>query len=75
MGERRKDALRVDFGASFKLRFHGVNITSDAGLLTYRELDDALRSTTMAEQILEDRLTGKSTQHSLTALLRRRLWS
>ena len=40
MGEARKDALRVIFDRSLKLEFHGPKVTSAAGLLAYRELDE-----------------------------------
>ena len=41
MADRRKRALRVQFDGKFRLEFHGAKITSDAGLLAFRELDEA----------------------------------
>ena len=70
MGEAYKDALRLDFDRKLKLEFHGVKVTSDAGLLAYRELDDVFGLTDMVACELRDNRTGKNTQHSLLALLR-----
>ena len=75
MGESKKDALRVNFDRKLKLEFHGVKVTSDAGLLAYREIDDAFGLTEMATCKLTDNRIGRNTQHSITALLRQSVYS
>jgi hypothetical protein len=69
-GESDGGALRVNFDRRLKLEFHGSRITSDAGLLAYRELDDALGLTDLAVGTLLDRRRGKNTRHRLAGLLR-----
>jgi hypothetical protein len=54
MGESKKQALRVRFDGRLKLEFHGANITSDAGLLAYLELDEALELTALSGGLLDD---------------------
>ncbi len=75
MGEARKDALRLDFDRKLKLEFHGTKVTSDAGLLAYRELDETLGLTSTIDSELRDIRTGKNTQHGLAALLRQSIYS
>lgn len=69
VGESDLDAPRLIFGRRLKLEFHGSSITSDAGLLAYRELDDALGLTLLAGGVLCDSRRGKNTRHLLIGLL------
>ena len=70
VGELDEGVLRVDFDRRLRLEFHGSRITSDAGLLAYRELDDALGLTELAGAALSECRRGKNTGHLLTGLLR-----
>ena len=69
-GEAGKGALKLDFDRRLVLQFRGSAITSDAGLLPYRELDDALGLTDTAGDLLADARTGKNGRHRLGGLLR-----
>src|SRR4051794_11616785 len=73
MGDCQIEPLRPQFDRRLRLEFHGANVTSDAGLLAYRELDDALQLTDTAADELQDTRTGRNTRHGLVALLRQSL--
>src|SRR5713226_1518099 len=69
-GEANSEALRLDFDRRLMLRFRGSVITSDGGLVAYRELDDVLALTTSGGERLAEARTGKNRQHLLVGLLR-----
>jgi hypothetical protein len=56
--ERRREAFRVGFDRSVKLEFDRAHATGGAGLLAGRELDDGLRLTRLAEELLVNTRTG-----------------
>ncbi len=68
-------AICPPFGRSLrtdrpKLEFHGSKVTSDAELLAYRELDDALSLTAAAAELLQDSRHGQNGWHDLVGMLR-----
>jgi hypothetical protein len=69
-GESNDEVLKLDFDRRLMLQFRGSVVTSDAGLLAYRELNDALGMTAMAGETLADVRTGKNGRHALVGLLR-----
>jgi len=74
MGEAGNGQLRLTFDSSLKLEFHGAKITTDAGLLTYRELDEQMGLTQWAARQLTEGRKGKNMQHTMLALLRQGIY-
>jgi Transposase DDE domain group 1 len=72
-GETNKP-LRVAFDRRIKLQFHGAQITSDGGLLAYRELDDAFGLTAMGASALGEGRRGRNIRHHLPGLLRQAVY-
>jgi len=75
MGDAKKDDLRVGFDRRLKLKFIGSQVTTDAGLLAYRELDEALGLTDSGAASLQDARLGQNKQHGLLPLLRQSVYS
>jgi hypothetical protein len=62
--------LRHGFDRRLKLEFHGSKVTSDAGMLPYRELDDAVGLSEIAGDVLTDTRRGKNGRHGLAGQFR-----
>ena len=75
MGDGEKTPLKLNFDPRVRLEFRGATITSDAGLLACRELDDALGLTETATACLQESRGGRNVQHQLVALLRQSVYS
>ena len=75
MGDGEKAPLRLQFNPKVRLEFHGSTITSDAGLLPIRELDEVLGLTEIAEDYLQESRAGRNIQHHLAPLLRQSIYS
>src|SRR4051794_11974517 len=73
-GEAKEPPLRVTFDRRLKLEFHGARITSDGGLLAYRELDDVFDLTAMAASTLGEGRRGRNIRHRLLGLLRQAVY-
>ena len=75
MGESTNPRTTLRFDRRIRLEFHGATITSDAGLLACRELDDALGLTETANECLQESRGGRNVQHRLVGLLRQSVYS
>ena len=75
MGESTDSRTTLRFDRRVRLEFHGSTITSDAGLLACRELDDALGLTETATACLQESRGGRNVQHQLVALVRQSVYS
>ena len=75
MGDCQNEDLRVQFDRRLKLKFLGSQVTTDAGLLAYRELDETLGLTQIDAESLHDARLGSNQQHRLVPLLRQSIYS
>ena len=75
MGESIRTPVKLQFDRRVHLEFHGATITSDAGLLAARELDEALGLTEKARDYVNESRTGRNVQHQLVPLLRQAVYS
>ncbi len=64
-GEAHEAGLRLSFDRRIKLELPGSKVTSNGGLLAFRELDDALGLSVMAGDVLSDTRTGSNGGHTV----------
>jgi len=69
-GADEEGAVRLGFDRRVRLEFHGSKISSDGGLLLFRELDEVLGLHDIAGGAVRDTRTGHNRVHSLVGLLR-----
>jgi len=75
VGESENVALKLHFDGRLRLEFRGAKVTTGAGLLAVRELDDALCLTETAGDFLREARTGRNVQHDLAGLLRQSVYA
>ena len=75
MGELQTEPFQFAFNGFLKVAFQGSRITSDAGLILIRELDERLGLATLISEHLSDSRQGLNTQFGLVDLLRQSVYS
>ena len=75
MGEKESEAFQFAFNGFLKVAFQGSRVTSDAGLILVRELDERLGLEAIIAKHLNDSRHGLNTQFPLPDLLRQSIYS
>src|SRR6266498_5969481 len=75
MGDATCRPVRLSFNPQLRVEFRGATVTSDAGLLLPRELDDQLGLDALIEHHLSDPRTGHNRQFPLRDLFRQSIYS
>src|SRR5438093_7172796 len=75
VGDATSSPLRLSFNPHLRVEFRGATVTSDAGLLLPRELDEHLGLNTLIERHLVDPRTGRNRPFPLPDLFRQSIYS
>src|SRR5947207_14303696 len=75
MGDAKAGPVCLSFNPQLRVEFRGATVTSDAGLLLPRELDERLGLSAVIERHLTDPRTGRNAQFPLRDLLRQSVYS
>ena len=63
IGHPEGESMKLGFDGGIKLEFHGAKVTSDGGLLAYRNLDDSLGLFESVSATFHDNRTGRNIQY------------
>jgi len=74
-GATKNGGIRLLFDRHLRLEFRGAKITTDAGLLAVRELDEMMCLTDMAADLIVEGRVGKNIQHQIPGLLRQSVYA
>jgi len=75
VGEKESEPFQFTFNGFLKVAFQGSRVTSDAGLILVRELDERLGLEAILTEHLSDSRHGLNTQFPLPDLLRQSIYS
>ena len=75
MGEKENEPFQFTFNGFLKVAFQGSRVTSDAGLILVRELDERLGLEHLITEHLRDSRQGLNTQFRVADLLRQSVYS
>jgi len=75
VGEKQNEPFQFTFNGFLKVDFQGSRVTSDAGLLLVRELEERLGLENFIAQHLSDSRHGLNTQFRLADLVRQSVYS
>jgi len=67
LGESENTGLKLHFDGHLRLEFRGAKVTTDAGLLAVRELDEVMGLTDLAGDFICEARTGRNVQHELAS--------
>src|SRR2546426_12072951 len=75
VGDAKSGPIRLSFNPQLRVEFRGATVTSDAGLLLPRELDERLGLDALIERHFTDPRTGHNRQFPLPDLFRQSIYS
>ena len=75
MGDAESGPVRLSFNPQLRVEFRGATVTSDAGLLLPRELDERLGLGALIEQHFTDPRAGLNRRFPLPDLFRQSVYS